>query len=327
MDIPDYEFHVEREIEGSIDYINQRLAPAGKKVVGLLWPGDAAAPRVALRQASQLGVFAINGGDTLITKTNNSWTNIAPYGVAKGDDPAEYQVYAAAMNENVHASDWLGAYSGYERVLETFDMTNMPIRFKALDVYYHFYSATKLASLKALKTVFDSALKQPVFPIFTTEYVARALEWRRVSVARDGNRWFVRSGQNLRQLRWPGQGVPDLSTASGVAGYQPGPGGLYIHMGADTASFQIGYGASQPVPNIREASGFIRNFQRSGREVRFDFGGYYKPFVEMADVSGCSISVDGGPDKKRGSVNTWRLDVAGAAVKPVSYHSIKVKCE
>jgi hypothetical protein len=327
MDIPGYAFDLDREIGGSIEYIDRRLAPPGKKTVALLWSGDAAAPRVALRRASQAGVLAINGGDTVITKTNNSWTNISPYGVAKGDHPAEYQVYAAAMNENVHAVDWLGAYAGFDRVLETFALTGEPIRFKALDIYYHFYSATKLAYLKALGTVFESALRQPVFPIFTTEYVTRALEWRQVAIARDGDRWLVRSGANLRQLRWPGQGVPDLSTASGIAGYLPGPGGLYIHMGGEQAAFRISPEGQASLPHVRQASGFIRNFQRQGRDMQFDFGGYYEPFVEIAEVSGCSVNVDGMPVGIRGSAGTRRLDVPGEAMKPVAYHAIKVKCE
>lgn len=326
MDLPGYEFDLDREIGGSIEYLDRRLAPPGKKTVALLWPGDAAPPRVALHRVSQAGVLAINGGDTVITRTNNSWTNIAPYGIAKGDHPAEYQVYAAAMNENVHANDWLGAYAGFERVLETFALTDVPIRFKALDIHYHFYSATKLAYLKALDKVFGYALAQPVLPVFTTEYIARALEWRQVSVAREGERWLVRSGPNLRQLRWPGQGVPELASASGVAGYLPGPGGLYIHMGAEEAAFRIGP-ATPRHPHVREASGFIRNFQRHGRDMQFDFGGYYQPFVEIADVSGCSVSVDGMPARTQGSAGTRRLDVAGQAVKPVAYHAIKVKCE
>src|SRR5690606_38821397 len=124
----------------------------------------------------------------------------------------------ATMNENVYTNDWLGPFYGFNSVVETFAMTDEPIRFKALDIYYHFYSATKKASLGALEYVFDTAMKQPVFPIYTTEYIKRVLQWRRVSVARDGERWIVRSGADLRQLRWSGAGVPELANASGVTG-------------------------------------------------------------------------------------------------------------
>lgn len=327
LNIPGYEFDLDREIFGSIDYINQRLAPPGKKVEAILWTGDAEAPAIALRKAAQAGVLSINGGSTVITKSRSSWTNIAPYGVAKGDAPDEYQVYAATMNENVYTNDWLGPFYGFNRVLETFALTNEPIRFKALNIYYHFYSATKKASLRALEEVFDSVMKQAIFPIYTTEYIRRVLQWRRVAVARAGDRWLVRSGTDLRQLRWPGQGVPELSSAQGVAGYMPGPGGLYIHMGGDQASFRMSSAAQQNMPYVREASGFIRNFQRQGRDMQFDLGGYYKPFVQFADMSGCTPSVAGGARQSRRSADTWRLDVAGHVAKPVAFHSIRVHCE
>src|SRR5690606_30682596 len=173
------------------DYINQRLAPPGKKVEAILWSGDAQAPALALRKAAQAGVLNINGGSTVITRSKDSWINIAPYGVAKGERPDEFQVYAATMNENVYTNDWLGPFYGFIRVLETFAMTDQPIRFKALNIYYHFYSATKKASLKALDEIFTSVLKQPVFPIYSTEYIRRVHQWRRVAIAREGDRWLV----------------------------------------------------------------------------------------------------------------------------------------
>src|SRR5690606_29489232 len=134
MPVPNYEIDVDREILGSIDYINSRLAPPNKKVEMFLWTGDAWPNALALRRASDAGVLNMNGGSTIITRRHSSWTNIAPYGVAVGDRPNEYQVYAATMNENVYTGDWEGPFYGFERVLETFEMTDRPIRFKALDI-------------------------------------------------------------------------------------------------------------------------------------------------------------------------------------------------
>ncbi|AIU27138.1 hypothetical protein LV28_11890 [Pandoraea pnomenusa] len=333
LDIPNYRFNLDREIQGSIDYINQRLAPPGKKVVVLQWPGDAQAPAIAIRKAWKAGVLSINGGDTIITKTNNSWTNIAPYGVAKGLLPTEFQVYAAVMDENVYTNDWLGPYYGYTRVLETFEMTDKPIRFKAVNLYYHMYSGTKVASLNALKDVYNAVLRQPVFPIFTTEYIRRVLDWRRVAVARevtaDGApvRWRVRSGADLREMRWPGEGVPVMGTSEDIAGYLPGPGGLYIHMGGDTAEFSIGAKGADRTPYISEAAGFVRDFKRTGRNLSFRFGGYYKPFVSVANAAGCRLSVDGVTKGRADGAGRLRVDVSGVAEKPVTMHVIGVECD
>lgn len=327
MDIPNYEFDLDREISGSIDYINQNLAPPGKSVVALFWPGDAAAPAIALRKVAKAGVLNINGGDTIITRTASSWTSIAPYGVAKGNLADEYQVYAGAMNENMYTNNWLGPYYGFRRVLETFEMTDKPIRFKPVDIYYHFYSGTKEASLTALRFVFDAVLKQPVMPIYTTDYIKRAMQWRHVGVARAGDRWLVRTGPDLRQLRWPGQGVPELTTAAGVAGYLPGPGGLYIHMGSDEANFIMSAAPRGDVPYIAEASSFIRDFSRKGHKMQFKAGGYTKPFVQLSNVARCRFSVDGKIQKNSGTASTFILEIKGKLPQPVSYHLVEVDCE
>lgn len=333
LDIPNYKFNLDREIQGSIDYVNDRLAPPGKKVVVLQWPGDAQAPAIAIRKAWAAGVLSINGGDTIITKTNNSWTNIAPYGVEKGRLPTEFQVYAAVMDENVYTNDWLGPYYGYTRVLETFEMTDKPIRFKAINLYYHMYSGTKVASLNALKEVYNAVLKQPVLPIFTTEYIRRVLDWRRVAVARevpaDGSatRWRVRSGADLREIRWPGEGLPVVETSNNVTGYLPGPGGLYIHMGDDAAEFSIAPKGTERTPYIDEAAGFIRDFNRTGRNMSFRFGGYYKPFVSVAQATGCRVSVDGVAKGRADHSGRLRVDVSGTAAKPVTMHTVGVECD
>ena len=327
LKIPGYQFNLDREISGSIDYINRRLAPPGKKVEAIFWPGDAAPPALALSKAAQAGVLSINGGSTIITKSDSSWTNIAPYGESKGLRPDQYQVYASVMNENVYTNDWLGPFYGFNRVLETFAMTDSPIRFKALDIYYHFYSGTKKASLNALEGIFAAVMKQPVFPVYVTDYIRRVQQWRRVAVAREGDGWRVRSGADLRQLRWPGHEVPDLSTAQGVAGYLPGPGGLYIHMGADQARFHMAAVTQQTVPYVREASGFLRHVQRQGRDLTFDIGGYYQPFVQLAGMSRCTPQVTGKGKLSRRSADVWRLDLTGHVAKPVAYQTIRVHCE
>lgn len=325
--IPNYDLQLNREIKGSIDYINQHLTPVDKPVKAIFWSGDAAAPKIALRHAANAGVLNINGGNTIITLSKNSWNNIGPYGVAKGDSLEDYQVYAAVMNENVYTDNWMGPFYGFSRVLETFELTDKPIRFKPIDVYYHFYSGTKTASLKALHTVFSSVLKQPVFPIYTTEYIQRALDWRHVVVAKEGKQWLVRSGSSLRQLRWPGPGVPDLSTASGVTGYLPGPGGLYIHMGGDQASFMIPATQVRTTPYIAQASGFIRNFQRDGKSMAFELGGYYQPFVQLADARRCRTTLDGKPAGVVGNTGVMKLNVSGKANQSIVYHLIQVNCE
>ncbi len=100
------------------------------------------------------GVLNMNGGDTLITRADPSLTRVAPLGIPRG---RHYQVYAPNQNENVYTELWRGPYYGYERVIETFELTELPRRLKPVNIYYHAYSATKTASLAALSTFLTTA--------------------------------------------------------------------------------------------------------------------------------------------------------------------------
>ena len=54
----------------------------------------------------------MNGGDTTITRSQNSWTRIAGLGIPKGGN---FQVFAPNQNENVYTKDWTGPFYGFER--------------------------------------------------------------------------------------------------------------------------------------------------------------------------------------------------------------------
>lgn len=115
---------------------------------------------------------------------------LAPLGLDKG--PGAYRVFAPNQNENVYTNDRTGPFYGLDRLIETLQMTDTPYRFKPINLYYLMYSGTKLAALKALKKVYDYALAQPVFPVYSTGYVAKVLDFRDMAVARDGDAWGVR---------------------------------------------------------------------------------------------------------------------------------------
>lgn len=320
LPIPGYSINMDREIGGAIDYING-LAPPGKKVLIVQWSGDAIPSAKVLAMAWKAGVLNINAGDTTITKSADSWTNISPVAVSKGPGDAHFQVYAGDMNENVFTNDWAGPFYGYRRIRETFALTDTPYRFKPINIYYHFYSATKIASLDALKLAYDYALSKPVLPIYTSEYIRKVLDWQHAAVARKGSAWVIQSGDALRELRWSHDGVPALGGAQDVSGYDRGPDGIYIHMGGSRAQFVIEAADRGQVPRVVRAAGMIRDFSREGRNVQFRFGGYYKPYVQLESVKGCQVLVDGHPQSANGPIR-----VSGTAAKPLRMHLFEVKC-
>ena len=57
-----------REIEGSVRYINEKLAPPDRPVKVFLWSGNCRPPPEALAITRRLGIENMNGGDTIITR-------------------------------------------------------------------------------------------------------------------------------------------------------------------------------------------------------------------------------------------------------------------
>jgi len=257
LDVPGYTMDLKREIVGSTDYINSRLAPPDKKVKILLWSGDTAPGAEALEITERAGLLNMNGGDTSITRTNPSLTAVGAHGIQKS---GYLQVYAPITNENIYTNLWRGPYYGYEQVLQSFEMTETPRRIKPVDIYYHVYSTTKRAGLNVLRKVYDWAVAQPLHPVFASEFIRKVRDFHTYAVARDGAGWRVRGDGELRTLRLPpALGTPLVQASQGVAGYRGGAEGTYVHLTGGTAWVQMredgnSAGAAAPAVSASTAS-------------------------------------------------------------------------
>ncbi|MFP1683533.1 bifunctional glycoside hydrolase 114/ polysaccharide deacetylase family protein [Alloalcanivorax sp. C16-1] len=288
LPVPDYSLDLERELSGSARYMEKHLLPEGKSVKMVLWSGDTVPTEAALATARENGLLNMNGGDTLITESAPSWTLIKALGLPKGD---EYQVFAPNQNENVYTGSWLGPYYGFQRVIETFRLTESPIRFKPIDIYYHTYIASKNASLTSLRKVYDWALAQPVHPVFASEYVSKVLDFNRMVVAREGNAWVVSGGGDLRTLRLPeGVAPPALADSEGVAGYRDDAPGPYVHLSGGRARWRPGPDAA---PGLWEANGRLTAFQRHEEGLMFSLRGYVPLTFTLVQPPGCLLRHQG----------------------------------
>ena len=195
-----YKFSLQNEFSRSLENINTKLLKKGDKhkAKTVFWSGDCT-PRVnALSYLYEHNILNINGGDTTISNTQPWVSLIAPIGLER---EGFYQLYTGAQNENVFTNDWLGPFWGFKRVVQTFKHTNSPRRIKPIDVYYHLYSGSKIASVNALKYVFDWSLAQEIYPIFTSEYIVKAMDFYTASFAHEGNQWLVDGMKNLKTVR------------------------------------------------------------------------------------------------------------------------------
>ena len=231
LPIPGYKFSLQRDIAGSVDYINKRLAPPDKKVKVVLWPGDCSPSGRAVGMTQDIGVFNVNGGGATRSRETPSLTRGSAMGVP--EDNGSFQVFAPVENENVYTNDFLGPYYGYRRAIETFELNESPRRLSHIPIYFHFYSATKTAALSAVKEVYAWALRQETTPLYMSEYAAKVLAFQKVTLARriEDGAWEIGQNGPLRTLRvdqaW---GFPDLERSSGVAGLRDVPQGRYVHL-------------------------------------------------------------------------------------------------
>lgn len=299
LPIKGYRFSTEREIAGSADYINRNLAPAGKPVKILLWPGDCVATPAALAAAKRAGLLNMNGGDTLITRSLDSWTQIAGLGLEKGGN---YQVFAPNQNENVYTNLWHGPFYGFERVIETYELTDKPYRFKPVDVYFHVYLVTKAAGLSSLQRIYAWAAKQDMHPVFASDYIHKVLDFNTMVVARTPEGYRVRGEGDLRTLRIPAPAPgfsPDWRASSGLVGVSPAPEGRYVAIDGDSADIVLASSAksAEKLPYLASANAKVTRFERQGRGLRFSLAGYVPLEFALANSDGCALQA-GGKDIK-----------------------------
>lgn len=302
LPIKGYAFDLQRELKGSVDYINT-LAPPGKKVRVMLWSGSCSPSANAVGLTQKLGLFNVNGGGATRTTDLPSLTRGSAMGVPKA--PGVYQVFAPVENENVYTNDWLGPFDGYRHAIETFKLGDSPRRMQILTIYYHFYSAAKTAALVALEEVYDWAMQQETTPLYLSEYAAKVVSFQRASLARrpDG-RWELGNLGELRTVRLdPALGWPDVGASTGVAGVRNAPQGRYVHLTDDRergAAVLALSDAPQAAPRIVHANGRVRSWRAGpGGKVKLRVAGNVPLEIEVSARGACTLRAGDKPEKKK----------------------------
>lgn len=315
LKIPGYRFDARREIEGSIRYIESRLAPTGKKVEMFLWTGDCVPGSEALEWTKKAGVMNMNGGDTVATRSLPTVTLVEGLGVPRKNG---FQVYAPNQNENVYTNNWTGPFYGFERVIETFEFTEAPRRLKPIDIYFHTYITAKAAGMKSLDKVFTYALAQETTPVYVTDYARKVIDFQNLAIAKTPLGWRVRGAAHLRTLRLPAAlGVPDIAASEAVAGFNLVRDEVFVHLGSDTAELVLTTD-QQTKPRLVSANGHVERFEKTGEGFRWDLSGYVPMKFSLAHVQGCRVRVAGRELKPiRVNGDTSEFEITEHAARPL----------
>jgi hypothetical protein len=285
LPIPNYKFNLEDEIAGSVNYINQRLAPPHKTCKALFWSGDANPSEQALAMTYKIGVKNLNGGNTSISNYNNSLTQVDSNGLIQG---SYLQILAPIQNDFTYTNEWSAPFYGYINVIDAFKLTDSPRRLKPINMYYHIYAGTKLASLNALKKVYDWALAQPVINLFATEFIDIVQDFYSLAIVEKENGWMIRSSGNLREFRIEKTaGYPDLAQSKNVIGYNTHHNDTYIHLGPERESYIKLTPKRTNIPYLVSANARVNRFKRSEKELTLSFQGYPPLKIAMGNMQDC----------------------------------------
>lgn len=171
-------------------------------------------------------------------------------------------------------------------------MTDSPRRIKPVGIYYHTYSASKPAALKALKKVYDWALAQPLHPVHASEFVAKVQDFYDYAMARDGEGWRLRSSNGaLRTVRLPpALGLPRPGASQAVAGWRRSGEGLYVHLSGPAAFLQTD-GREAATPYLHDANARLVDWQAEddGRRVQFTLQGHVPLEFALANTQACQV--------------------------------------
>jgi hypothetical protein len=257
---------------------------------------------------------------------------VRPHGISKGK---YLQVYAPIANENIFTNLWQGPYYGYERVLETFELTDKPRRIKPVSIYYHTYSTSKVAGLQALRKVYNWALNQPLHPVFTSDFIRKVHDFHTFAIAKEGRGWRVRGSGELRTLRMPfpeATVLASLASSQGVAGATSGTEGAYLHLSGATAWIANPAAANAPdltgaAPRawLHDANARVNRWTQSenGATTAFRLDGYVPLHFALSGIRpSCTVSANGRAltadtktENQRNDLRTYRLPDASAQIQ------------
>ncbi|MGF1692261.1 endo alpha-1,4 polygalactosaminidase [Photobacterium kagoshimensis] len=302
LPIPGYTVDYEKEIIGTINYINKNLAPKDKKARLVLWSGKADPKEDILAIAERANLLNVNGGNTYVVRGNDNFTQVSPTITWY---PSAVHVYAPVLNENLYTNLWTEHHDGYGRAVETFKLLGEPRRLKTISIYYHMYSGAYPASLKGLTNVYDWAIKQKTTPLYLSEYAERARTLYETGLAKtlDG-KWQITS-TGIKSIRAPyilGYPVTPLSE---LAGWNQGPDGNYLVL--NKARTQLQFSKVQPKsPRLHSANAQLTKWLKKGNTLYWAFNSHIPFEVEFANISKCNLRTNQALTKTQLRSNTVR---------------------
>jgi len=266
LPIPNYNFSLKQETEGSINFALSFAPKYKNKNKILFWSGDCLPPKKVLSFVERHNILAMNGGDTTIDKSHPWLSHIAPFGLQRDE---YWQIYTAQQNENVYTNEWSNPFGAYVHVLETFQKTENPKRLKAINIYYHLYSGSKIASLRALEDVYNWAIKQKTSKLYTSQYIKKVKGFYHTALGKLGDKTYeVRNQGHLRTVRFDKRVKADIKNSKGVAGFNYKGDTTYITLDR-REKYIIKLTSKTKSPYLIDSNGWVERVSYQNNQYKF----------------------------------------------------------
>ena len=302
LPVPGYKVDYDREIFGSVDYINNRLAPKNKKVKMLLWSGVADPTPELIEKTLKYGLLNVNGGSTFVINGQESVAQVFPHLIWYEN---AVQVYAPVINENLYTELWTENYSGYARVIETFKLLGYPKRLKPMSIYYHMYSGVYSSSITALEKIYDWVNTQESTPLFLSEYAERARTLYETGIGKPLNKefdWLVVT-TGIKSLRLPNTFKNIDLDKTNVAGWNKGPDGRYVTLTSNRTALHLTE-KSPITPYLQSVNGIVNYWtpikqNNKNNLIKFSLSTYVPLSLTIANGANCRLKNSNIKLKKR----------------------------
>jgi hypothetical protein len=265
LPILDYYFTLDKETLGSINFALSFAPKSRQKEKVLFWSGDCIPPKEVLSFIEKKGILAMNGGDTTISKSHPWLGHIAPFGLQRGE---YWQIYTGQQNENIYTNEWTGPFWGYRRAIETFEMTQRPRRLKPINIYYHLYSGSRVASLNALDEVYSWAMEQKTAKLYASQYIKKARGFYRTAIGKIDGGYEIRNSGYLRTVRFDKRVSIDIDKSQGVAGFITEGEKSYITLDREE-EHKIKLTKHNKTPYLIDSNGWVDRFNHKKNEYLF----------------------------------------------------------
>lgn len=278
-----------RETIQSLEYLQKELKPARDARL-LQWSGSCRPPAEALRLLEKQEYLNINGGDSRFDSEFSSYSHLsALYRKVSGFT----QVYASASNENLFTNLWAGPFGGFSWVVDFFKNTESPIRIKPINVYYHFYSGEKRASLEALKLVYKWLEQQKITPMFTSDYARLVRDFTRVEIVQASPTEFsIKNNGKIRTLRIDNSShLPDYEKSKNILGHYVHGGSMYIHLGSAPETRLVVTTDQPKRPFISSCNAIVDDIIVTEKKITIKGRSYTKPEVNLENTGYRKVEV------------------------------------